>query len=77
MAQQRADLAVVEALTPLCVKHFNDDPNAVVNKTELMKITNSWSQRDFIVKGGWATFGEKPNAELAIACANALTKAPA
>jgi hypothetical protein len=76
MALERADAAVVVALTPSCVSRFMHQPNAVVKLKEL-QATDSWKQREFIEAGGWATAsGEKaPNSSVANACAEQLVKA--
>jgi hypothetical protein len=67
MARERADAAVTATLTPLC-------PGVTGKLAELQK-TASWSQSQFIEKGGWATLGSKtPNAAVARACAAQLTK---
>jgi hypothetical protein len=60
MAVERANSAVVVALTPSCVARFMQQPNAVVKLAEFQKV-ESWKQREFIETGGWATSrGEKP-----------------
>jgi hypothetical protein len=60
MALERANSAVVVALTPSCVARFMQQPNAVVKLAEFQKV-ESWKQREFIETGGWATSrGEKP-----------------
>jgi hypothetical protein len=41
---------------------------------ELKNISASWMRRDYIVNGGWATFGQERPFELADACAEALNK---
>ena len=75
MAVERANSAVVSALTPSCIARFMQQPNAVVKLAEFQKI-ESWKQREFIEIGGWATpRGEKtPNAGVANACAEELAK---
>jgi hypothetical protein len=40
----------------------------------LKDISDSWARRDYIVKGGWATFGQDRPFELADACAEVLNK---
>lgn len=77
MAATRADAAVVTALAPLCVDKFRHASEAAANLTAL-KAVDSWSQRDFIEKGGWATLekGDPASRQSAIAkaCAELLTK---
>jgi hypothetical protein len=77
MARDRADAAVVDALTPVCVSRFEAQADAAANLTELKKISTSWDQRSFIEKGGWATTpgNAAPNSEVATACAEKLGKA--
>jgi hypothetical protein len=75
MAKQRAESAVVLALTPGCVAKFNAAADAVVQLATLKK-TNSWEQGSYIEKGGWATApgATAANSDLARACAAELTK---
>jgi len=71
-ADQRAEAAVVAALTPICVEKFSQAADA---KTTLaaMRAEDSWKRDSFISKGGWATFGgSPPNREVAEACAKVL-----
>jgi hypothetical protein len=76
VAVERANTAVVVALTPTCVASFLHQPDATAKLAELQK-TDSWKQRQVIEEGGWATpSGDKtPNSGLASACAEALAKA--
>lgn len=76
MAVERANSAVIVALTPSCVASFMQQPNAAAKLAEFRKI-DSWKQRQFVEEGGWATpRGDKtPNSGLANACAEALVKA--
>jgi hypothetical protein len=72
LADQRADSAVVAALTPICVDKFEQAADA---KTTLaaLKAEDSWKRDNFISKGGWATFpGNAPNRDVAEACAKVL-----
>ena len=74
-ALQRANAAVVTALAPVCVERFQRTPEAAANLAALKK-TESWSQGDFVEKGGWAApAGSKPSdhtASVAKACATLL-----
>src|SRR4029434_5445105 len=54
IARDRADAAVVAALTPLCVASFLQQPDAEVKLAELQK-TSSWQQSQSVEKGGWVT----------------------
>lgn len=75
MAQQRAESAVVAALTPICVESFMKQSDATTKLTGLRE-SDSWKQREFVEKGGWATMpGSKaPNPAVAGACAEELTR---
>ena len=76
MAAERANSAVIVALTPSCVSRFMQQPDAATKLAEFQKI-DSWRQRDFVEEGGWATpRGSKtPNSDVAEACAEELVKA--
>ena len=75
MAQQRAESAVVAALTPICVERFMKQSDATTKLAGLRK-TDSWNQREFVEKGGWATIPgtSAPNSAVASACAAELTR---
>ena len=75
MAADRANSAVIAALTPSCVARFMEQPSAAAKLTEFQKV-ESWKQREFIEVGGWATpRGSKtPNIGVATACAEELAK---
>jgi hypothetical protein len=77
MASSRAEAAVVDALTPMCVARFEAQADAAAKLAEFKKISMSWDQRSFIEKGGWATTpgSNAPNSEVASACADKLGKA--
>src|SRR6266850_245346 len=53
-ATQRANAAVVVALAPVCVERFQRATDVSANLAALRKV-DSWSQGDFVEKGGWAT----------------------
>ena len=74
MAQKRSQTAVVAVLTPICIEKFRANANASAKLVELKNINSSWMRRDYIVSGGWATFGQERPFELADACAEALNK---
>jgi hypothetical protein len=76
MSLERANAAVVSALTPSCVSRFMQQPNAAMKLKELEAI-DSWKQREFVEAGGWATsIGEKAaNSSVASACTEQLLKA--
>ena len=77
-ATQRASAAVVAALAPVCVERFQRATDATGNLAALKKV-DSWSQGEFIEKGGWATTaGAKAStdqAAVAKACASLLAPA--
>jgi len=77
-ATQRANAAVVMALAPVCVERFQRATDVSANLAALKKV-DSWSQGDFVEKGGWATApGSKPPEQLsavAKACASLLVPA--
>ena len=75
IAVERANSALIVALTPSCVARFMQQPNAAVKLAEFQKI-DSWRQREFIEAGGWATprGGKEPNSGVATACAEELAK---
>lgn len=74
-AATRADTAVVAALSPICVAQFQGGPKAQASLAAL-KGTDTWKQSDYVSTGGWATMPgtTEPNAQVAAACAAALTK---
>lgn len=76
MAKERADAAVLAALTPICVEKFKESTDADKNLAALRKIDLYWERGSFVEKGGWATFpgSDKPNSEVARACAETLNK---
>jgi hypothetical protein len=74
MALKRSQSAVVAVLTPICIEKFRANANASAKLAELKNISTSWMRRDYIVNGGWATFGQERPFELADACAEALNK---
>ena len=77
-AAQRANAAVVVALAPVCVERFQRAPEVSANLAALKK-ADSWSQGDFVEKGGWATApGAKASDQasaVAKACATLLAAA--
>jgi hypothetical protein len=77
-AAQRASAAVVVALAPMCVDKFQKASEMSTNLAALKKV-DSWSQGEFVEKGGWATAPGKSSPELvsAVAKACALLLSPA
>lgn len=78
MATERAEAAVVVALTPSCVSRFMQQPDAAAKLKEL-QATDTWRQREVVEAGGWATSGgaKAPNSGVATACAELLNKTKA
>jgi len=76
IAAERADTAVVTALTPICVEKFLQNSDTKVNLAILQKISSNWEQGDFLQKGGWATQpgATSPDYHLARACAEKLVQ---
>ena len=76
VASQRAKDAVVTALAPICVDKFQHSGDAAANTVALKK-ADSWSQAEFVEKGGWATVPGPGNPDqvsaVARACAALLT----
>ena len=77
-ATERANAAVVVALAPVCVENFKHAADVSANLAAL-KTTESWSQGEFVEKGGWATVpGSNPPDQVsavARACALLLVSA--
>ena len=74
IATNRAETAVITALTPICVDRFRQAADALANLAEMKKTTYSWDQSKFVEKGGWATMpgSTEPNSAVATACAESL-----
>jgi|SRR5687768_13307382 len=79
LAQQKAEVAVIDALIPVCISQSKLDPEATSKLGKLTAIKTSYEQRDFVINAGWATMpaAEGPNRELASKCADALVKSAA
>jgi hypothetical protein len=77
-ATQRANGAVVVALAPVCVEKFQRNADVAANLAALKK-ADSWSQGEFVEKGGWATVpgSHSPEQVSAVAKACALLLAGA
>jgi hypothetical protein len=76
LANERADTAVVAALTPICVEKFLQSSGAKANLAALQKISSTWEQGDYLENGGWATQpgATSPDYHLARACAEKLAQ---
>lgn len=69
-AQIRVDDAVVGALAPVCVENFQRTGEASANLVALRKV-DTWSQGEFVEKGGWAAVPGKHSSERLSAVAKA------
>jgi hypothetical protein len=68
-ASERAQAAVVDALTPICIAKYRQQPNAATKLAEFNKV-DSWDRGALIEKGGWATTpGSDETTTLAVASA--------
>jgi hypothetical protein len=68
-----AQKAVVEALMPICVAQFKQDPD----KTEALKqlkAESTWARGNYVEKQGWATMpgSQSANTDLADECAEKI-----
>ena len=74
MASKESNVAVVKALTPLCIANFQKSADAQVKLVELKKISSTWARETFVKDGKWATIGTEQNGGVVDACADALYK---
>jgi len=74
MALKESNVAVVKALTPLCIANFQRSADAQVKLVELKKISSTWARESFVKEGKWATIGSEQNGSVVDACAEALYK---
>jgi hypothetical protein len=77
LAADRADTAVVAALTPICVEKFLQSGDAKANLAVLQKISTDWERGEYLQKGGWVTQPGATSSDyhLARACAEKLVQA--
>jgi hypothetical protein len=75
IAAHKAGVAVVLALSPICVDNFRRQPNAGAKLAGFQQLP-SYEQTNFIQKGGWAASLEDKDGNSAIthACAESLAK---
>ena len=68
-----AKAAVIEALTPICVQQYLQDPNKV-ERLEALKTKRSYLRGDYVEEIGWATMpgAESPVRGVADACAKRI-----
>jgi hypothetical protein len=69
-ALTRVNDAVVMALAPVCVDKFQRAGDAAANLVALKKV-DSWSQAEFVEKGGWAAVPGTHTSERVVAVAKA------
>jgi hypothetical protein len=76
LAAERADTAVVAALTPVCVEKFLQNSDAQANLAAIKKIPSSSEQGEYVRKGGWATLPGATSTDYRLAreCAEKLTQ---
>ena len=79
LAAERADTAIVAALTPVCVEKFLQNSDAKANLAILQKISSNWEQGQYLEKGGWVTQPGATSSDyhLARACAEKLVQVKA
>lgn len=64
-SEKDSDLAVVNALSAVCVERFKSDPNYNANLLKLKKV-DKFSAGDFMEIGGWSKFNTSEHFELDI-----------
>ena len=71
--EQIATEAVIEALAPICVEQFAQDPNKA-ERLEALKEKSSYQRDDYVEEIGWATMpaAESPVRGVADACAKRI-----
>ena len=71
--EQMAAEAVIEALAPICVEQFTQDPNKA-ERLEALKEKSSYQRDDYVEEIGWATMpaAESPVRGVADACAKRI-----
>lgn len=78
MAEEEANLAVVSALTPICVAQFRSEtPEVREQQLAAIEDQSSWEMGEIVSEQGWATLpgAEEPNDDVAEACAERLIEA--
>ena len=72
-AEEMADTAVLDRLTPICVAQFNQDPEKDKKLKEL-KEKSSWERDKYVKEQGWATmpYEKEPDSEVAGKCAEQI-----
>ena len=74
-AALRVNTALVQAYGPVCIERFKQQPNVEAKWVELTKV-ETWRRDSYIQESGFATppGSTSPNAAVADACAEALSK---
>jgi hypothetical protein len=74
-AALRVNTALVQAYGPVCIERFKQQPNVEAKWVELTKV-EIWRRDSYIQESGFATppGSTSPNAAVADACAEALSK---
>ena len=78
MAEEQADEAVLEALTPFCVARFEAlDAAEQEEQFAAMEELSGWERGDIVAEAGWATMpgAEEPSDDLAEACSEEILAA--
>ncbi len=74
MANERAQVAVVAVMAPICIDRFQSADGYTAKLAALKEIQAPWQRRDYVAKGNWADVGKESNYAVADACAEALNK---
>ena len=74
-ATMLVNTALVKAYGPVCIERFKQQPNVEAKWVELTKV-DTWRRESYIKESGFATppGSTSPNAAVADACADALSK---
>jgi hypothetical protein len=74
-ATMLVNTALVKAYGPVCIERFKQQPNVEAKWVELTKV-DTWRRESYIKESGFATppGSTSPNAAIADACADALSK---
>jgi hypothetical protein len=71
MERESAEVAVVQAFTPLCVAKAEQQPEKLVP----LKEESSYQRDDFVIEAGWVdNVSEEYRTEVATACASTLVE---
>ncbi|MFZ3584952.1 hypothetical protein ACOI1H_22810 [Loktanella sp. DJP18] len=77
-AAEEAELAVLSALTPICVAQFRAE-NAQLREVQLaaMAEQSNWERGEIVAAQGWATMpgADEPNEDVAELCSEQLLEA--